>query len=68
MPSALAVGMQLSTTWGEEYRQIASKFQQDSDLVHHGITAAIRAILDSRPAEYTRRYVIEAARLRRFLS
>ena len=53
---------------GEEYRQIAAKFQQDDvDMVHHGITAAIRASLDSRPAEYTRRYVIEAARLRRFL-
>ncbi len=40
---------------------------KDVDLVHLGLTSAVRASLDPRPASFTRRYVIEAARLRHFL-
>ena len=52
---------------GANYLKIASSFLHEVDAVHQGITSAIRASIESRPAEYTKRYVIEAARLRRFL-
>ncbi|MFQ5859960.1 MAG: phosphoenolpyruvate carboxylase [Dehalococcoidia bacterium] len=52
---------------GREYVRLLTRFQQGVDLVHEGLTAAVRASLESRPADYTQRYLLEAARLRNFL-
>lgn len=52
---------------GPRYAALAARYAQDVDMVHQGLTSAVRASLDSRPESYTRRYVVEAARLRHFL-
>ena len=52
---------------GPAYRSLAARYGGEVDAVHRGLTSAVLASLESRPAEYTQRYLIEAARLRRAL-
>ncbi len=52
---------------GPRYASLLARYSGDVDMVHHGLSAAVLASLDSRPLSYTRHYVAEAARLRAFL-
>lgn len=57
----------ISRHMGKEYVALASHFSQDVNRVHEGLTTAIRGSLDTLPPSYISRYVVEAARLRKFL-
>ena len=52
---------------GSEYVALASRFSQGIDRAHQGLTTAVWASLDTLPSSSISNYIVEAARLRRFL-